>query len=56
VAVKIEIHEKKGKIRSHVPVPKTRVELDAVEDKDFIPQADVLQMEVAMAVPDSSSG
>jgi len=52
VAVVVEVHGKEGRLGRHVAVTEALVELDAVEDDDPVGQADVLGVEVAVAVPD----
>jgi hypothetical protein len=50
--VGIEVHEQESKVRSHVRITESLVELYAVEDEDLFAQTDMLQVEVSVAIPD----
>jgi hypothetical protein len=46
----IQVHEQKGDVRRHVRIAETPVELDTVEDGNFFSQADMLKVEVSVAI------
>src|SRR5512146_2285496 len=50
--VKIEVHEEKGYVGRRIRVTKPGVKLDTVENADSVIKADVLGMNVPIAVPD----
>ena len=56
VAVVVEVHREEGDLGGDVAETEPLVEFDAVEDGDPVLDADVLQMEVAVAVPDPMFG
>jgi hypothetical protein len=52
VTVVIEVHREEGDLGRNVAETEPLVEFDAVEDRDTVVYADVLEMEVAVAIPD----
>src|SRR3972149_410671 len=52
----VEVHQQESNVGGHVGIPESPVKLDAIEDENLLGQADVLQMKVAVAIADLSSG
>ncbi len=52
IAVIVQIHRQKGHFRRHVAAAETLVEFNAVKNNDVVGDADVLQMQIAVAFPD----
>ncbi len=46
----LEVHVQEGQIESRIPVAKTVVELDAVDDLDPVHEVDVIRAQIAMTV------
>jgi len=52
IAVVIQVHGQEGDLGRHIREPEAFVEFDAVKNNNFVGHADVLQMQIAVAVSD----
>ena len=51
ISVIIQVHRQKGNFRRHITIPEALIELYAIKDNDIIRNADMFQMQIAVAVP-----
>ena len=52
--MKVQVHGQKIDIRGHITIAEAVIKFNAIKDMDVIGQADVLHVQIAVAVPDAA--
>ena len=52
--VKIQVHGQKIDVRGHITISEAVIKFNAIEDMDVVGQADILHVQIAVAVPDAA--